>query len=54
MSLKVETIKEFVDKHTGELHTIGSSFSCDEKRLKEIKEAGNYVKVIPENPKTSK
>ena len=50
--MKVETIKEFVDKRTGDLHAKGSSFSCDAKRLKEIQEAGNYVKVVPEKAKT--
>lgn len=49
--MKVKVIKEFVDKHTKELHTVGSSFSCDEARYKEIKEAGDFVEKIPEEKK---
>lgn len=44
--MKVKVTKEFVDKHTGELHTVGSSFDCDEARFKEIKEAGSFVEPV--------
>ena len=51
--MKVKVIKEFVDIHTGELRTVGSSFSCGEKRFKEIQDAGSFVeKVDEEAPKT--
>lgn len=50
--MKVEVIKEFVDKHTGELHVVGSSFECGKARFKEIKESGDFVKeIIPEMKK---
>lgn len=49
--MKVKVIKEFVDKHTGELHKVGSSFSCDKERFEEIKNAGDFVKEIPETIK---
>lgn len=49
--MKAQVIKEFVDKHTGELHRNGSSFFCDEKRFEEIKSAGDFVKEIPETKK---
>lgn len=44
--MKVNVIKEFVDRHTGELHKVGSSFECGENRLREIKEAGKYVEPV--------
>jgi len=46
--MKVTVIKEFVDKYTGELREIGSSFSCDIRRFEEIKNAGDYVEELPE------
>lgn len=44
--MKVNVIKEFVDRHTGELHTVGSSFECGENRFREIEEAGQYVEPV--------
>lgn len=44
--MKVNVIKEFVDRHTGELHKVGSSFECGENRFREIKEAGKYVESV--------
>lgn len=41
--MKVNVIKEFVDKHTGELHKQGSSFDCDANRYEEILKSGAYV-----------
>ena len=53
--MKVNVIKEFVDRHTGELHKVGSSFECTEVRFNEIKEAGAFVEPEPEKPtKTGK
>jgi hypothetical protein len=43
--MKVNVIKEFVDRHTGELHTVGSSFECGENRFREIEE-GQYVEPV--------
>lgn len=44
--MKVNVIREFVDRHTGELHKVGSSFDCGENRLREIEEAGKYVEPV--------
>nr|DAZ05332.1 MAG TPA: hypothetical protein [Caudoviricetes sp.] len=44
--MKVNVIKEFVDRHTGELHTVGSSFECGENRFREIEESGQYVEPV--------
>jgi len=52
--MKVKVIKEFVDKYTGELHTVGSSFSCENDRFEEIKNAGAFVEVVPEVKKEKK
>ena len=52
--MKVKVLKEFIDKNTRELHTVGSSFSCDENRLKEIQKAGDFVEVVPERKKEAK
>lgn len=49
--MKVKVVNEFVDKHTGELHRKGSSFDCDETRLKEIEKAGFFVVVEPAKEK---
>lgn len=49
--MKVKVIKEFIDKHTGELHTVGSSFECDESRYNEILESGLYVEPVQEKAK---
>nr|DAG10498.1 MAG TPA: hypothetical protein [Caudoviricetes sp.] len=46
--MKVNVIKEFVDRYTGELHTVGSSFECDKNRFKEIEKAGKYVEPVIE------
>lgn len=49
--MKVNVIKEFVDKHSGELHTVGSSFDCTEARYNEILESGLYVEPVKEKAK---
>ena len=43
----VKVIKEFVDKHSGQLHELGSTFECSEERFKEIKDAGSFVEPAP-------
>lgn len=50
--MKVNVIKEFVDIHTGELHTVGSSFECDKQRFNEITRAGKYVEPVTEKVKS--
>lgn len=49
--MKVTVIKEFVDKHTKELHKVGSSFDCSESRFKEIEKTGSFVVKKPETAK---
>lgn len=56
--MKVKVLTEFVDKHTGELRKVGSSFECTDERLKEIRSVGSFVEVIEsaaeEEKKTAK
>ena len=49
--MKVKVIEEFVDKYTGELHTVGSSFECNEARFKELEMSGSFVKPAIEKEK---
>ena len=44
--MKVKTIREFVDKHTNELHEVGSTFDVTAKRLKEIQSVGDFVQEV--------
>lgn len=46
--MKVKTIREFVDKHTNELHEVGSTFDVTAKRLKEIQSVGDFVQEVEE------
>ena len=46
--MKVKTIREFVDKHTNELHKVGSTFDVTAKRLKEIQSVGDFVQEVEE------
>lgn len=49
--MKVKVVKEFVDKHTGKLHAVGSEFECDDARYNEIKQAGSFVEPAKEQNK---
>lgn len=51
--MKVKVIKEFVDIHTGELHTVGSSFDCGHRRYDEIRSAGNFVEPVEKSVEKS-
>ena len=46
--MKVKTIRGFVDKHTNELHEVGSTFDVTAKRLKEIQSVGDFVQEVKE------
>lgn len=46
--MKVKVIREFVDKHTNELHEVGSTFDVTAKRLKEIQSVGDFVQEVEE------
>lgn len=52
--MKVNVIKEFVDKYTGELHKVGSSFDCDANRIAEIKANGDFIAEVEEIHTTEK
>lgn len=52
--MKVKVIKEFVDKHSGQLHKVGSTYECDEARFKEIQDAGSFVEPAPVKEKLEK
>lgn len=41
--MNVTVINEFVDKHTGELREVGSSFACSKERFEEIQSSGDFV-----------
>lgn len=49
--MKVKVVKKFIDKNTKELHEVGSSFSCDENRFKELQ---GYVEEVKESVKKVK
>lgn len=52
--MKVKVIREFVDKHLGKLHAVGSTFECSEARFKEIQETGSFVEPVPVKEKAEK
>lgn len=47
--MKVKVIREFVDRHTDDLHPVGEVFDVTAKRLKEIQDAGDYVQEVKED-----
>lgn len=50
--MKVKVIQKFRDKETQKVRLVGDVFECSDKRLKEIKSAGDYVEVVtPEEKK---
>lgn len=52
--MKVKVIREFKDKHTNELHELGSTFDVTNKRFKEIQSVGDFVQEIKEEVKPDK
>lgn len=52
--MKVEVIKEFVDKRTDDLRKVGEVFEVSATRLKEIQSKGEYVKVVSQSQKGKK
>lgn len=49
--MKVKVIQKFRDKETKKVRLIDEVFECSDKRFKEIKSAGDYVEVVPEEKK---
>lgn len=49
--MKVKVIQKFRDKETQKVRLVGDVFECSDKRFKEIKSAGDYVEVVPEEKK---
>lgn len=52
--MKVKVIREFMDKHTNELHEVGSVFDVTAKRLKEIQSVGDFVQEVKEDKSDEK
>ena len=49
--IKVVVTGSFIDKYTGEIRDIGSTFECSEDRLKEIQSvSSDFVRVAKEAP----
>lgn len=46
--MKVEVIKKFKDKHTGEIHKKGKILELTPERVGEILEVGKFVEPIKE------
>lgn len=43
--MKVVVTHEFKDKHTGELHKIGSELDLQVNRVNEILKTGNFIRI---------
>ena len=43
--IKVIVKKDFLDRHTGKLHKKGEEMKVSTARLREIKNAGDYVEI---------
>lgn len=48
--MKVKVVREFIDKHTRELHKVNAVFECDNNRFKEIESAGHFVVEVKNEP----
>lgn len=46
--MQVKVNKEFVDKHTGELHKVGEIFEVTDKRLAEIQKVDKDMVQVAE------
>jgi hypothetical protein len=44
--MKAKVLKRFKDKHTGELHSKGTTITISEERYEEIMKVGPFVEVI--------
>ena len=43
--IKVIVKKEFLDRHSGKLHKVGDEIKVSAARLREIKNAGDYIEI---------
>lgn len=48
--MRVKVVREFIDKHTRELHKVGDTFECKNERFKEIEKTGHYVVEVKNEP----
>lgn len=46
--MRVEVVKKFIDRYTGDVHKVGDVLDITEKRYEEIKARGKFVKVLTE------
>lgn len=44
--MKVEVVKKFKDKNTGEIRDVGEIFVCNKARYEEIVAVGEYVRPV--------
>lgn len=44
--MKARVVKEYIDKHTQELHAVGDEVSLTDERFAEITKAGRYVEEV--------
>lgn len=49
--MKYEVTRRFIEKGTGKLIEVGSTYECSESRFKEVQAAGNFLKAVPQQPK---
>ena len=52
--MKAKVIKEFRDKHTGEIYKVGKTLTISEERYNEILTVGELVKEIKSKPAKEK
>lgn len=52
--MKVKVVKSFIDKHTQQVREVNETFTCDEKRFKEIESVGHFVEKVAEDKADSK
>lgn len=52
--MKVKVTNDFIDIHTGDLHKAGDIIEVSNKRLNEIKAAGDFVETFSETKVTKK
>ena len=47
--MKVRVLKAFIDKEAKVRRRTGDTFDCDDKRYKEITEAGRYIEAVTDD-----
>lgn len=52
--MRAVVIREFVDKHTGELHPVGEELTVTKARYAEILQVGEFIRPAPAPKRKSK